>query len=588
MNEIADNEVQWTIVHKHLKKIYGESLAEKWFPTFRDQLQNREYKRRENGGKRKSFCHKDSLLICYADHIFDKKGNLRPLTHLHHFFDKNLKDQFSGIHLLPFFPATSDAGFAVKDYKSVSPTFGEWQDIDLFSCDLMFDAVFNHTSSEHEWFQNFLLGVEPYKEFYLAYSQEEILDSEFQKQVKLVTRPRPTPLFSRYRSVSGDVFCWTTFSHDQVDVNFHSPELLYRLIDVLLFYVDKGSNYLRIDAIPYLWKELGTNCLHLEKTHLVVKLMRSLLDIYAPSTVLITESNVPHEENISYFGNGHDEAQMVYNFSLPPLILHSFVKGDGQAIKSWAASIDFKDMNENTFFNFTSSHDGVGVRPLEGLISDEEIQNLCQVCLEKGGKISARSTSTGDKPYELNITWASFLYDGNSDEDVNTNAYLMTHAICLSFPGVPGIYFHNLFGAFNYYQSFNLTRHRRDLNRRKYSLSRLKRYLNNEGFHKKVYEGMIKMLAVRRSLDCLSPQSRFHLFESPDSVWCFGRENSDAGSKGLFIYNFSTSSCEFVFDSRLQEYFSNNLWECSFTGTQKKWQKSMVLGPQEFYWLECV
>jgi len=117
----------------------------------------------------------------------------------------------------------------------------------------------------------------------------------------------------------------------------------------------------RLDAVAFLWKELGTNCLHLPETHELVKLFRDVCEIVAPRAIILTETNVPHAENVSYFGQG-DEAHMVYQFSLPPLLLHAFITGNGQYLTHWASGLEPPPAG-CTFFNFTASHDGVGVRP---------------------------------------------------------------------------------------------------------------------------------------------------------------------------------------------------------------------------------
>src|SRR5690606_35016656 len=108
-------------------------------------------------------------------------------------------------------------------------------------------------------------------------------------------------------------------SADQVDLNFKNPAVLLATTRALLFYVEHGAKFIRLDAIAYLWKEIGTPCIHLPQTHQVIQLMRAVLDEVAPDVRLITETNVPHPDNISYFGAGTNEAQLVYNFALPPL-----------------------------------------------------------------------------------------------------------------------------------------------------------------------------------------------------------------------------------------------------------------------------
>ena len=284
----------------------------------------------------------DALLITYADQ-FQVQGQPH-FTSLSNFIGKYLKNQISAIHLLPFFPYSSDDGFSVIDYKEVNPEMGSWDDLQALRecCNLMFDAVINHISRESEWFQKYLQNLEPYNEYFIEVDPGLDLSK--------VTRPRARPLLTAVETTGGQAHVWTTFSPDQIDLNYANPNVLLEILGVLLFYIQQGARIIRLDAIAYLWKEIGTSCIHLPQTHRVIKLMRAVLDLAAPDVILITETNVPHEENISYFGQQldgtdkiypqGDEAQMVYQFPLAPLVLHTFRTGDTTALTSWAASLD--------------------------------------------------------------------------------------------------------------------------------------------------------------------------------------------------------------------------------------------------------
>ena len=122
-------------------------------------------------------------------------------------------------------------------------------------------------------------------------------------------------------------------------MNFKNPDVLLALLDALLFYVARGARFIRLDAIAYLWKRIGTSCIHLPQTHAVIQFWRAVLDEVAPHVLLITETNVPHADNVSYFGDGTNEAQLVYNFALPPLVLHALLRGDATHLTRWAQSL---------------------------------------------------------------------------------------------------------------------------------------------------------------------------------------------------------------------------------------------------------
>ncbi|RPI78226.1 MAG: sugar phosphorylase, partial [Chloroflexi bacterium] len=328
---------------------------------------------------RRQLTEQDAVLITYGDQF--QTPNSSPLHSLKHFLDSHLKGCINGVHILPFFPYSSDDGFSVIDYRAVNPTLGSWDDILSLrrSFQLMFDAVINHVSRESDWFQRFLAGDSQYQNYFIVTSPQEDLTQ--------AVRPRTLPLLTPVRTAKEEVSVWTTFSEDQIDLNYENPEVLLEMVELILFYAAKGASLIRLDAIAYLWKIPGTPCIHLPQTHAVVKLFRAVLDAAAPGVLLITETNVPHAENISYFGeplpgaNGTDEAQMVYAFPLAPLVLHTFHSGRSRALANWIASLSPLPAG-SAYFNFLASHDGIGVRPAEGLLTVEEIQGLVEKILD--------------------------------------------------------------------------------------------------------------------------------------------------------------------------------------------------------------
>lgn len=281
------------------------------------------------------------------------------------FLDREMEETISGVHLLPMFPYTSDDGFSVQDFREIDPELGTWKDIEALgeNYDLMFDAVINHVSKSSVYFQEFLKGNEKYRNFFIVADPDEDYSS--------VTRPRALPLLTAFETADGEKYVWTTFSEDQIDLNYKEPAVLLEILDILLFYASKGARFLRFDAIGFAWKEKGTTCMHLPQTHELIKLMREVLEECAKGCTIITETNVPHKENISYFGDGTDEAGLVYQFPLPPLTLYSYIVGNAEKLTEWAASLEPTNP-QTTYFNFLASHDGIGMRPVEDILSEEE------------------------------------------------------------------------------------------------------------------------------------------------------------------------------------------------------------------------
>jgi glycosidase len=380
---------------KHLTFIYGEELGRE--TCYRLTQLVEEFRPNLSGFCAKPLDHQDAILITYGDMVQD--GNRPHLETLNRFLSQQVSDVISTVHILPFYPWSSDDGFSVIDYLSIDRPLGSWAEVaglrDNFR--LMFDAVINHISQKSDWFQRFLQSEKPYTDYFKAVDPDTDLSAVF--------RPRALPLLTPFETADGIKHVWTTFSADQIDLNFESPDLLLEVIAVLLKYVEHGAELIRLDAIGFMWKVPGTCSLHLPETHAIIQLMRAVLDEMAPQVVLVTETNVPHVENISYFGDGFNEAQMVYNFSLPPLLMHAFHTGDGSYLSKWATSLE-PPSNKTTFFNFCASHDGVGLTPARGILPDDEIEQVAARVEALGGRVSYKNNSDGSQSaYELNINY---------------------------------------------------------------------------------------------------------------------------------------------------------------------------------------
>ena len=483
---------------KRLAILYGEKVAEANIPELERIMQvYYAYKPLEMIRREKDFDHEsrftqeDIILITYGDLIYGRERS--PLATLAKLCDTYLEGTINTLHILPFFPYSSDKGFSITDFEEVDPKLGTWEDIeDLESrYQLMFDGVINHASAKSRWFQEFLNGHPYFWEFFINFNSPSELPDD---QRKLIFRPRTSDILTEFKTLNGPKWVWTTFSTDQIDLNYTNPDVLIKMIEILLLYVRHGADIIRLDAVTYLWAQPGTRCVHLEQTHEIVKLFRDILDIVAPSVALITETNVPHDENISYFGNGSDEAQMVYNFALPPLVLHTFYKMDSKTLTKWAISLK-KPSNTATFFNFLDSHDGIGVMAVNNILTSEEIKFIVDKVRRHGGLISYKTASDGSEmPYELNITWFSALnYTENDDEDLafQVKRFVASRSIALALQGVPGIYLHSLIGTPNDIAAVLSNHSNRDINRT---------VIDEEAIRKELEDPLSKISRISREL----------------------------------------------------------------------------------------
>ena len=472
--------------------------------------------------------HRTSVLITYADTLQEKEK--APLKTLRGFLAERLKGVFSTVHILPFFPWSSDDGFSVIDFRAVHPEYGRWADVEDIGRDfeLMFDLVLNHCSRRSAWFRDFVTGIAPARWYFLPMDPSTDLSA--------VVRPRPWPLLTKTSTRDGPAHVWTTFSADQIDLNWQNPDVLFEFLDILFLYLSKGCRLFRLDAVAFLWKRLGTSCLHLPETHEIVKLFRDVLDWVAPRAILLTETNVPHEENISYFGED-DEAHMVYNFSLPPLLLYSLLKGEAGLLRDWAGGLPALSPRQ-CFFNFTASHDGIGVRPLQGLLSDAEMEWLVEETRSRGGRVSTKANRDGsESPYELNITYRDALgVSGNPD--LGMDRFLLSQAIVLGFKGIPALYIHSLLGTHNDEEAVERTGQNRAINRSKLALDEVSSRLDDPSTEEaRIFSRLSEWMRIRARHPAFHPASRMEVLNFGDSVFAFLRTSRTGVEKILCLYN---------------------------------------------------
>ncbi len=484
---------------------------------------------------------KDVVMISYGDSI--RKEGLRPLQALKAFADKRLKGLVSGIHILPFSPYTSDDGFSVVDYRQINPDLGTWEDVEALGehFKLMFDLVLNHCSVASPWFQGFLKGDPKYKDYFIRADPGRDLSSVF--------RPRAQPLLTEFETVRGKEHLWTTFSADQVDLNFANPDVLLEFLDIFLMYIARGGRIIRLDAIGFLWKEIGTRCMHHPKTHALVQLFRAVLNETAPQVVLLTETNVPHNENISYFGNGGNEAHMVYQFTLPPLVLDAWGRENTRHLTDWACSLP-PVSEEHTFFNFMASHDGVGVLPSRGYLSEEELSRLIQRVKARGGEVSYKNTPQGEIPYELNINYRAGVNHPDLSDELKAKQFISSQAVMLVMAGVPGIYYHSLLGSGNWTRGVDESGIKRRINREKLDSVLLEEELDKKGsIRNLVSRGFRELLAIRRNHKAFDPSSSQIVLDAGEGVFALIRIARGKGESILCLQNAASRRISLVLNS---------------------------------------
>ena len=531
----------WTLLHDkvkhHLESIYADVALSVSYDALATELMHTIGLKEESDIASVQSHHNywdedDIVMITYGDSVISEGE--KPLVTLNRFLHRYCKNTVNNVHILPFFPYSSDDGFSVIDYSTVNEALGSWDDIEAISKDygLMADLVINHCSARSVWFDNFIKGEGPGSDFFFTASPDDDLS--------MVTRPRVSPLLRETETADGTKHVWCTFSHDQVDFDFRNPKVLLAFVDIIRLYIDKGSKLFRLDAVAFLWKIIGTNCINLAQTHEVIRLLRTLIEHVDPSIIIITETNIPNRENLTYFGNAN-EAHAIYNFSLPPLLVNTLVTGDCTYLKSWMMSMP-PAQNGTAYFNFIASHDGIGLRPAEGLLDDDEISELVHTMQSFGGKISWRASDHGQqKPYEINITLFDALQGTTKGPDkYQVDRFICAHAIMLGMEGIPGLYIHSLLGTSNDYEKVANTGQNRSINRRRWDLSELEALLDSPySQHHKVLTRVSQLIRIRKAQPAFHPNATQFTLQLGTTIFGYWRQSLDRKQSIFCVSNIS-------------------------------------------------
>lgn len=522
---------------------------------------------------------RDALVITYGNSIVD--GQHKPLDLLRDFLERRLKGAVNGVHILPFFPYTSDDGFAVTDYTKVDPSLGDWPDIRRIGAEfsLMSDMVLNHVSSQGVWFNAYRQGQPPFDRFFMEASPEEDLSA--------VVRPRTSPLLREVSTSMGPRHVWCTFSHDQVDLDFRNPAVLLEILRILRLHIDQGVRIIRLDAVAFVWKVPGTPSIHLPQTHAIVKLMRVLADFATEKVILLTETNVPKAENLSYFGR-RDEAHMVYNFPLPPLVLHALLAGNARHLRRWLRAMPPAPLG-CAYFNFTASHDGIGLRPVEGILPPEDISHLITAVRAAGGLVSMRALSDGtEAPYELNCGYFDALSRSFGGETArHIERFLCAQTLVMALEGIPAFYIHSLLATPNDLEGVARRGMNRAINRHRWDYPTLRaRLAEPESNQARVLGEMQRRLRLRAAQPAFHPNATQLTLQLDDRLLGLWRQSLDRQQSIFALHNVSDEVVEI--EAWQLNLIDDEEWRDLLSGEAVQPDGRLTLAPYQVRWISNI
>lgn len=549
----------WQNLQNKLQKIYSEDESADLTKDIKKEIEK--FKKRLSAPKDKGLnipsrlTQKDIALITYPNTITEK-GGVKTLITLKKFISKyQIDETINTIHILPFYPWDTDRGFSTTNEHEVDPEFGDWENIASLanSLKLMFDFSANHLSMENPLIQGALIErhldrgdkrhakYKKYKDFVIAYNNKE---KPSNNNLKKLARPRPHPVLTKYtvvenekgnlKAILGDLtknetpqrpmgtgawgWVWTTFSRArnpdgsegtrQVDLNYKNPKVFLEKIKILLLYITHGATLIRLDAVAYLWKKLGSTSIHEPETHLILEILHDILKIAAPKVVTIAEVNEPQDKVYAYLGKkNHEESDLIYQFTHFPLAVYAILTEDGQPYMSWLKTLP--KFEGKQFITVLGTHDGMGLKSLHNFLTQSQINQLTNLLTNKHNALPNYAHLPGGKKiiYEICSTPWNLINISRSKETLSlqVDRYLAVLALGLMNRELPAIYINGLLGTLNYYPKEGLDENR-TVNREIFDYSKLKESLDNQKSQMGVvFRKVMKLLKIRSKEELFDP-----------------------------------------------------------------------------------
>lgn len=427
-------------------------------------------------------------LITYADRFGDGT-----MTGLHALLNGKLSGLFKGVHILPFYYPFDgeDAGFDPIDHTAVDKRLGVWEDVKQIghSMNIMSDLIVNHMSAQSKPFLDVLTHGKKSDYWSLFLTKQDVFgdndDSDIAEQIAKVFRPRPTPFFTDYNVAGGEtVPFWTTFTANQIDIDVESDLGKHYLSSILQAFTDNNVDLIRLDAAGYAIKRAGSNCFMLDETFAFIESLSERAKTMGMQCLVEIHSHYQTQIDIA------SRCDSVYDFALPPLVLHTLFSKDASALSHWLS------ISPRNCFTVLDTHDGIGIVDVgasgdkAGLLTETQIDNLVEQIHSNSNDESRKATGAAASNvdlYQINCTY----YDALGQSDTQ---YLLARAIQFFSPGIPQVYYGGLIAATNDMALLSKTNVGRDINRP---------YVTNAdidaALEKPVVKGLMALITLRNN-----------------------------------------------------------------------------------------
>jgi amylosucrase len=477
------------------------------------------------------------------------------------------------LHVMPILdcpPEHADGGYAVRDFRKVDPRYGTTEDVEALAATLqkrdmllVLDVVVNHTSDEHEWAQKARAGEKRYQDYYYVFDDREMPDAYEETMPEIFPATAPGNFV---RDETMGKWVMSVFNAYQWDLNYHNPAVLIEMIDIILFWANKGADILRLDAVAFLWKKIGGTCQNEREAHLLLQLMKDCCQVTAPGVLFIAEAIVAPSEIAKYFGEdaiNAKECEIAYNATLMSLLWDAVATKNAKLLNLGIKHLPLK-LERATWLNYVRCHDDIGLgfadndAVLSGYDPAQHRRFLVDYFTGKFADSPARGLPFGDNPRtgdaRISGSLASLagleaaLESGNEQAiDAAIGTILLLHSVILAFGGIPLFYYGDAIGTLNSLE-YLADPHRRDdnrwMNRSYFDWDKAERRHRPGTVEHRIFGALKKMIALRKETPAFADFDNRQLFAVDNPNLLVFSRTSPQGSRNrvLVVCNFNVAA----------------------------------------------
>ena len=524
------------------------------------------------------------------------------------------------VHVMPILecpPGASDGGYAVSDFRNINARAGSMEDLETLAADLRrrqmlltLDVVVNHTSDQHEWAQRARQGDAAYQDYYYIFENRDIPDL-FEETLPEIFPETAPGNFTFDETMKRWVM--TVFNRYQWDLNYGNPAVFIEMLDIILFWANRGADIVRLDAVAFLWKKIGTTSQNEREAHLILQLFKDCCQVTAPGVLFIAEAIVAPVEIIKYFGEDAviaKECEIAYNATFMALLWDALATKNAKLLNQGISSLPDK-LDHATWLNYARCHDDIGLgfddADIRAVGYEPSAHRRFLIDYYTGaydgsparGRPFGSNSKTGDPRISgalASLAGLETALQQGDDAAVqrSIDQILLLHSLIMSFGGIPLIYYGDELGTLNnenFIQDADKAHDSRWLHRPQYDWERAELRHQRGSVEQRIFDGLRQMIAVRKSIGAMADFNNRELIDVGNPhLFVFTRSHPEVEMQSvLVVTNFNDRPEHFnLRDLRNRCRFEVGELHDKVSGVSPaRFNDQVVIPAYGYYWLMC-